>query len=234
MAATVTINDVLDGHVRLDIECLDRIYLNGYVPSLQMGGQVVSFPTQHLGNPIPSPAILEKIGIAFRRAVASFAEANRIPVVRFAGNDRKIEVMRRIWPVKRGPEGLVWPRSGWPRSSRRYTPPPNTPGTHRGCGSPSRCPSGGLPVTTFMFGTRFRACVRQGLRLLSVSDEGLAQRTRVGQAAGDQSRDQVHRAVQRVRHSHRSGRAADDLRPTRPGPRSRCSPNAGGRSCRCR
>jgi transposase-like protein len=35
MAATVTINDVLDGHVGLDIECLDRIYLNGYVPSLQ-------------------------------------------------------------------------------------------------------------------------------------------------------------------------------------------------------
>jgi Transaldolase/Fructose-6-phosphate aldolase len=96
MAATVTINDVLDGHVGLDIECLDRIYLNGYVPNLQMGGQVVSFLTAHLGNPIPSPVILEKIGTAFRRAVASFAEANQIPVVRFAKNDRKIEVMRPL------------------------------------------------------------------------------------------------------------------------------------------
>src|SRR6185436_10496111 len=57
MATTVTVNDVLDGHVVLDMECLDRIYLNGYVPNLQMGGQVVSFLTQHLGNPIPSPAI---------------------------------------------------------------------------------------------------------------------------------------------------------------------------------
>ena len=83
MAATVTVNDVLDGHVGLDIECLDRIYLNGYVPNLQVGGQVVSFLTAHLGNPIPSPAILEKIGTAFRRAVALFAEDNRIPVVRF-------------------------------------------------------------------------------------------------------------------------------------------------------
>jgi hypothetical protein len=79
MAATVTVNDVLDGHVVLDVECLDRIYLNGYVPSLQMGGQVVSFLTAQLGNPIPSPAILEKIGTAFRRAVASFAESNRVP-----------------------------------------------------------------------------------------------------------------------------------------------------------
>jgi len=94
MAATVTVNDVLDGHVVLDIECLDRIYLNGYVPNLQVGGQVVSFLTAHLGNPIPSPAILEKIGTAFRRAVASFAEDNRIPVVRFGKNDRKIDVMR--------------------------------------------------------------------------------------------------------------------------------------------
>jgi hypothetical protein len=94
MAAVVTVNDVLDGHVVLDVECLDRIYLNGYVPNLQVGGQVVSFLTQHLGNPIPSPAILEKIGTAFRRAVASFAEDNRISVVRFGKNDRKIDVMR--------------------------------------------------------------------------------------------------------------------------------------------
>jgi hypothetical protein len=47
--ATVTVNDVLDGHVALDLECLDRIYLNAYVPNLQVGGQVVSFLTAHLG-----------------------------------------------------------------------------------------------------------------------------------------------------------------------------------------
>ena len=57
MAAVVTVNDVLDGHVVLDVECLDRIYLNGYVPNLQVGGQVASFMTAHLGYPIPSPAI---------------------------------------------------------------------------------------------------------------------------------------------------------------------------------
>jgi hypothetical protein len=28
MARVITVNDVLDGHVALDIECLDRIYLN--------------------------------------------------------------------------------------------------------------------------------------------------------------------------------------------------------------
>ena len=94
MAAVVTVNDVLDGHVSLDLECPDRIYLNGYVPNLQVAGQVVSFMTAHLGNPIPSPAIMEKIGSAFRAAVDRFAADNKISVVRFGKDDRKVEVMR--------------------------------------------------------------------------------------------------------------------------------------------
>lgn len=94
MTKPVTVNDVLDGHVALDLECLDRVYLNAYVPNLQVGGQVVSFLTAHLGNPIPSPAIFDKIGTAFRKAVASFADEEHIPVVRFAKTDRKIEKMR--------------------------------------------------------------------------------------------------------------------------------------------
>ena len=39
----VTTWDVLNGHVTLDLQCLDRIYLNGYVPNLQVGGQIVQF-----------------------------------------------------------------------------------------------------------------------------------------------------------------------------------------------
>jgi hypothetical protein len=89
----VTVNDILDGHVVLDLECLDRIYLNGYVPNLQVGGQVVNFLT-HRGFPIPSPALLEKNGIRFRQAVQRFAELNGIPWVRFANGDRKLDVMR--------------------------------------------------------------------------------------------------------------------------------------------
>jgi hypothetical protein len=94
MACPVTVNEVLDGHVVLDLDCPDRIYLNAYVPNLQVGGQVVTFLTRHLGNPIPSPAIFDKIGTAFRKSVAVFAEDNHIPVVRFGKNDRKIEIMR--------------------------------------------------------------------------------------------------------------------------------------------
>ena len=89
----VKVVDVIEGHVVLDIRCLDRLYLNGYVPNLQVGGQVVSFMTAHLKNPIPSPAIMEKIGTRFRNAVERFAAAHRVPVVRFSKDDRKQDVM---------------------------------------------------------------------------------------------------------------------------------------------
>jgi hypothetical protein len=84
-AKAVTVGDVLDGHKLLEIDCVDRVYLTLSVPSLVVGGQVVSFLTAHEKNPIPSPALLERRGQAFRRAVASFAEANDIPVLSFAG-----------------------------------------------------------------------------------------------------------------------------------------------------
>jgi hypothetical protein len=85
----VTVGDVLDRHTLLQIDCVDRVYLTLSVPGLVAGGQVVSFLTAHEKNPIPSPALLERRGAAFRRAVASFAEANDIPVLSFAGKRDK-------------------------------------------------------------------------------------------------------------------------------------------------
>jgi hypothetical protein len=89
----VTVSDVLDGHVALDLECLDRVYLHGYLGQLQVSGQVIQFLT-HRGFKIFSAACLQQIGDGFRRRVASFAEANDIPVVRLKAADRNIEVMR--------------------------------------------------------------------------------------------------------------------------------------------
>jgi hypothetical protein len=41
----VTVNDVLDGHMMPDLECLDQLYLHGYLGQLQVGGQVIQFLT---------------------------------------------------------------------------------------------------------------------------------------------------------------------------------------------
>lgn len=94
VAEVANVNDLLAGHVTLDLECLDRVYLNGYVPNLQVGGQVVTFLCERMGAKVPSPALFNKIGLAFRKAVMSFATEEQIPVVRFAKGDRKADVMR--------------------------------------------------------------------------------------------------------------------------------------------
>ncbi len=89
----VTVNEVLDGHADLDLECLDRVYLHGYLGQLQVGGQVIQF-LNHRGYPVPSPACLQQIGDAFRRRVTSFADANHIPVVPLKAADRNIAIMQ--------------------------------------------------------------------------------------------------------------------------------------------
>ncbi|MDA8311110.1 MAG: hypothetical protein M0Z46_10965 [Actinomycetota bacterium] len=88
MTSVTNINDVLDGHVGLDLSCVDRLYLNAYVPKLQVAGQVVTFLTEHLGFPIPSPALLEKIGNRFRCEVKAFAADQQIPILQLKKPDR--------------------------------------------------------------------------------------------------------------------------------------------------
>jgi hypothetical protein len=94
VAAIGNVNEILDGHVVLDLECLDRIYLNAYVPKLQVGGQVVTFFSQHRNQPIASPVLFQKMGEAFRHGVGSFAKRHKIPILRFARRDRQIDLIQ--------------------------------------------------------------------------------------------------------------------------------------------
>jgi len=87
VTGAVNINDVLDGHVALDVACMDRLYLNAYVPCLQVGGQVNRF-CRYLGQAIASPAVIEKIGNRFRRDVDGYATSHGVPVLHLAKPDR--------------------------------------------------------------------------------------------------------------------------------------------------
>ena len=91
--AVVTAAEMVAGHVRLDISCLDRVYLNGYVAKLQTAGGVIYFFHDHRGKPIVSPALFEPIGEKFRRDIKDWAQANGVPVIRFAAGERKADVM---------------------------------------------------------------------------------------------------------------------------------------------
>jgi hypothetical protein len=91
--ALVTAAEMVAGHVTLDISCLDRVYLNGYVAKLQTPGGVIYFFHDHRGKPIASPALFEPIGEKFRRDMKDWAQANGVPVIAFKAGDRKADVM---------------------------------------------------------------------------------------------------------------------------------------------
>ena len=80
---------ILRDHVSLSTSCIDRLYLNGYVPSLQSSGQLCAFLCDHLGNRIASPAAFRPLHDRFVQAVASFAGQHRVPVVQFERGQRK-------------------------------------------------------------------------------------------------------------------------------------------------
>jgi hypothetical protein len=85
----LTVAEIIKDHVTLDVECCDRLYLNGWVPQLQHPGQLVSFLVKHRGKPIPSPALLNQMTKDFVREVDAFVQREEIPVVPFERKQRK-------------------------------------------------------------------------------------------------------------------------------------------------
>ena len=87
-----SIPELLDGHVTLEVECLDRLYLNGYIGSLATSGGLVTFMREQLGKPIPSPVVLGQVTEKFREAVKAMAEQEQIPIYQFDHKERKDDV----------------------------------------------------------------------------------------------------------------------------------------------
>ena len=50
-----SVADVLSDHVVFEVECIDRVYCNAYVPGLQYATGLVAYIHQQLGLPIASP-----------------------------------------------------------------------------------------------------------------------------------------------------------------------------------
>ena len=75
-----TIPELLDGHITLEVECLDRLYLNGYIGKLATGPGLSMFMRFQLEKPFPSPVVLGQVSERFREAVKTLAEREDISV----------------------------------------------------------------------------------------------------------------------------------------------------------
>ena len=93
MTLPVTVSDVVAEHVTFEVECIDRMYLNVYVPGLQYPAGLVGYVHHQLGLPIASTAPLGKITERFVAAVHRFARDQQVPWVDFAKGQRKDDVM---------------------------------------------------------------------------------------------------------------------------------------------
>ena len=108
-----TAAEVLNDHVVFEVECIDRMYCNVYVPQLQHTGGLLGYVQRQLGLPIASTAPLGKITDAFAAAMRRFAREQHIPWVQFAKGQRKDDVMTSTWPGSPGRKGCC--SSGGPR-----------------------------------------------------------------------------------------------------------------------
>jgi hypothetical protein len=87
-----SVADVIAHHVTWELESIDRMYLNLYVPGLQSEGGVVYFFREHRGQPFASSALMDPITKRFRAAVDAFVAAEGIPLVTFHPGERKEDI----------------------------------------------------------------------------------------------------------------------------------------------
>jgi hypothetical protein len=115
--------ELIRDHVTLTVECVDRLYLNAYVPRLQSEGGVIGFLRQR-GQMIPSPALFGQLTRTFKDELRAWCRARDIPWLEFKKGERKddvVEPYRRAFINRTGVVlvGVAQERaSGW-RGAKR-------------------------------------------------------------------------------------------------------------------
>jgi hypothetical protein len=108
MSVARSVAEVLADHVTLELESIDRLYLNAYVPRLQHDRGAAAFFRVHRGQAVASSALMAPVTAAFVDAIGAFAAARGVPVVAFAKGQRKDDVARAHLARFAGDEGVLF------------------------------------------------------------------------------------------------------------------------------
>jgi hypothetical protein len=104
---TPNIDSIIRQHVSLEVRCIDRLYLHAYMPKLQTSGGLCYFLRDHLGFPIPSPALFRPLHDRFVEAVDGFARRHAVPLIHFDPKQRKDDVVAEYRARFTAREGVV-------------------------------------------------------------------------------------------------------------------------------
>ncbi len=108
MSVPRTVAEVIRQHVTLEVEGIDRMYLNVYQPRLQYDRGVVSFFRFHRGQPVVSSALMKPISDAFIKNIEAFVEDQHIPLISFEKKQRKDDVAAAYLTRWDGREGVLF------------------------------------------------------------------------------------------------------------------------------
>jgi hypothetical protein len=87
-----SVAEILENHVTFELEAIDRMYLNGYVPSLQTGGGFVYFVKNQLKAIVPSTTVVAPMSERFVQAIERFVATEGLDLVTFEKGQRKDDV----------------------------------------------------------------------------------------------------------------------------------------------
>src|SRR5437879_5106231 len=108
MSLPRTVAEVIRRHVTLEVEGIDRMYLNVYQPRLQCEGQVAAFFRCHRGHTFASSALMDPMTKAFIASVESFTRQQQIPLLTFAPGQRKEDLALEYRACFQGTEGILF------------------------------------------------------------------------------------------------------------------------------
>jgi hypothetical protein len=100
--------EILSHHVTFELEAIDRMYLNAYVPSLQTGAGLVYFLKTQLGVRVPSTVMVAPMSQRFVEALERFAETQGVDLVTFKKGERKDDVAKQYLAKFEGDEGVLF------------------------------------------------------------------------------------------------------------------------------
>lgn len=108
MSIPPSIASILKDHVTLEVESIDRMYLNAFVPRLQYGSGVVGFFRQHRGQPIASSALMSPITRDFIASIERFVKTHSVPLLTFEKGQDKDKIATQYRSRFTASEGVVF------------------------------------------------------------------------------------------------------------------------------
>jgi hypothetical protein len=100
--------DVLEEHVTWELECIDRMYLNMYVPKLMFAGGIAWFFRERRGQPFVSSALMDPMSRNFVASIHRFIGDHGLDLVHFRKEQRKDDIAHGYLVGHDGSEGVLF------------------------------------------------------------------------------------------------------------------------------